>query len=521
MKTFFFQKAKFCLILFSMLILAGACKNDSKSTEKAAVDNKTNDNTATEKSPATDDSKTSTKPSEYATVVPLKTKDLVYAWVDKLNIRDTPSLKGKTITTVQSNDALEFTGDKSKNTEEIVLRGVAYDDAWLKVVTPDKKEGWVYGGAVKRKEEQRGNSPITDTQFDFPHFGKYDLSSWKKLGTKEEGEEVDYIITTYQKGNRILEVTKSDMGEFYYGYTYKLMDDKKNILKVRNFDFSADVDTRTLTEKVEDFSSTPTKVFTRTQKLKTHFYSLNARPLMLRGNWSETNLTQAKGDSTATTNAATSGEKFRLQSFEFGACTKLLEKEFDCSCSFSTGDTYKGPTIFLWDWDKSACVNVDGQMNALYPDWEERDYKAELKKLADSKNWINVADSGITYFGKSLEDYKYVNGIDLLIDVILASGKDITTIPIQNTSTRGMAIREVRDEAAYAIKHSKMYRSKGGKDPLTIVKYDNRSYDVFVRYRQLTQYEGEANKYEGTITLLKNRDSKILETREIKGTCGC
>ena len=213
-------------------------------------------------------------------------------------------------------------------------------------------------------------------------------------------------------------------------------------------------------------------------------------------------------------------ESVFLNAFELTDCQSLVEKEFNCSCVFSTGDFYKGSTIFASDWDKKACVKVEDELNALYPDWEERNYKNELKELAEFKTWVIVNKQSIKYFGKSVEEHKYSNALDLLIDVILASGKDITAIPIENNA-EGMAIREVRDLVADAITKANMYKSKGGDDPLIITKYDNRKYDVFVRYRQITQYEGEANKYEGTLTLLKNRDTKILETVKINGTCGC
>jgi hypothetical protein len=204
-----------------------------------------------------------------------------------------------------------------------------------------------------------------------------------------------------------------------------------------------------------------------------------------------------------------------LGTFESGDCSKHVEKDFSCECSFGIGDPYKSPRIFVSDWDESACVKIKGELNALYPDWEERDYKKELKQLAESKTWIKVNDATVEYFGKPLEAYKYGNALDLLINVILASGKDITEIPVENNSAAITAI------TTNAITQAKMYKSKGGDDPLSIVKYDNRSYDVFVRYIQITQNEGEANQYEGTITLLPNRGTEILETQKIKGNCGC
>lgn len=210
-----------------------------------------------------------------------------------------------------------------------------------------------------------------------------------------------------------------------------------------------------------------------------------------------------------------------LESFESSDCYKHLEKEsFSCECYFSNGGGNKESALFVSDMEANACVKLNGQLNALYPDWEDRDYKAELKQLANSKPWVSVSGDEVLYFGKPLGNYKYANAVDFLTDLILASGKDIETIPMQAT-TGGTAFDQVKTNNQKAIAEAKDYKAKGGNDPLSIMKYDNRSYDVIVRYRQITQYEGEANQYEGNITLLPNRGTEILETRKIKGSCGC
>ena len=212
------RKLKFIFLILSMVVSTFSCGGDTKS----------NNNTSTSESEATNSTDSgksqaaaSEKIIETVDSKPFQEKEKIYAWVDKLNIRDKASLKGKAIASVDSDDALEFTGTKSGTAETIVLRGVAYKDLWYKIETKDGKEGWVYGGAVKHKGETKGNDPITDTKFDFPYFGSYDLSIWKKISTKSEGEEVDVTITTYQKGDQYLELTNAERGEFYYGYDFK------------------------------------------------------------------------------------------------------------------------------------------------------------------------------------------------------------------------------------------------------------------------------------------------------------
>ena len=268
----------FLTILFS-IILFSSCEIQPKKND-APSSNSSEEKTGKVEVEAPVDYKSSQP------LTNLKTKDLIFSWVDKLNVRDNASLNGKAIASVDSDAALEFTGVKSGDIETIVLRGVAYEDLWYKIVTADGKEGWVFGGAVKRQDESKGNVSITDTKFAFPYFGDFDLSTWKNLGTKTEGEEVDYKITSYQKGNRILERTSADMGEMYYGYDYKLKDTDGKIIKERNFNFNGDG--RMLEEKVKDYSTN--SEYTRKQTLKKHWYQLNAKPLMVNGNWTKSTL---------------------------------------------------------------------------------------------------------------------------------------------------------------------------------------------------------------------------------------
>ncbi len=210
-----------------------------------------------------------------------------------------------------------------------------------------------------------------------------------------------------------------------------------------------------------------------------------------------------------------------LGTFYSSDCSKHLEMEaFNCECVFSSNGGNKEPAVFVSNMEEKACVKVDGQLNALYPDWEGRDYKKELKALANAKNWLSVEGQNINYFGQALSFYKYESAVEFLTDVILASNKNIDKIPIPGSIANEMRVK-LETQTQKAIAKAKEYKAKGGEDPLTIVKFDNRTYDVFLRYRQTTQFEGEANQYEGEITLLKNRGTEILETKPLKGTCGC
>ena len=218
--------------------------------------------------------------------------DKIYPWVDKLNIRDQSGTEGKVIASVNSGDALELTNTKSGKMETIVLRGVAYEDYWYKVRTSDGKEGWVFGGAIKQKNETKGNPPMTKEKFDFPYFGKYDLSGLGKTGPTDvsESEEMDESLVSYHKDDEILKIFTWDMGDMGYGYRYLLQDGNEEdlILKEREISFSPGFDQpNTISEIVKDYTQKPAKQYSRIQKINASRIDLKPFPLMASGSWKE------------------------------------------------------------------------------------------------------------------------------------------------------------------------------------------------------------------------------------------
>lgn len=216
--------------------------------------------------------------------------ETVQAWVDQLNIREKPDTKAKKVASARKGEALTFTGEQTDKTETIVLRGIAYDEPWLKVRTKDKLEGWVFSGAVKGEGEMKGNAIIDDLHFNFPAFGNFDLSKWQEISSvNTEGGDAETTTKRYQKADQLLEISATDVGEYGYTRTYKLLDLAANIMKERNFSFEVDSELR-ITETVTDYTNTPPIRYTRSQPMKLHFMQLNELPLMAAGKWTESEL---------------------------------------------------------------------------------------------------------------------------------------------------------------------------------------------------------------------------------------
>ncbi|WP_420572149.1 SH3 domain-containing protein [Kordia sp.] len=218
--------------------------------------------------------------------------DTYYIWVDNINVRAIASTKGEIIGTYKGTD-LTFTGKKSNSTEEIVLRSVVYNSHWLEVTTKDDKKGWIFGGAVKNEGDDVANDIITNEQFSFPHFGTFNVKSWSDLGiTRKEAGDAETSVYSYLKDGKIIEIEKTEFGEYGYDHIYRLMDDKRNLLKERIFTFDVDVgndDKRIMEimEMVKDY--TTNKKYTRSQKVRKHFMQMNAKPLMVNGTWEVVN----------------------------------------------------------------------------------------------------------------------------------------------------------------------------------------------------------------------------------------
>ncbi len=69
--------------------------------------------------------------------------------IDNLRLRSTAGEKGEEIGRLKEGTVLYDLGEVSDFTTRVQLRGIWFDEPWLKVKTEQDLEGWVYGGAVK------------------------------------------------------------------------------------------------------------------------------------------------------------------------------------------------------------------------------------------------------------------------------------------------------------------------------------------------------------------------------------
>ncbi len=68
--------------------------------------------------------------------------------VADLRLRETPGEKSAIVATLPKGAVLDDLGEVSDFTTRVTLRGITYDEPWIKVKTSTGQEGWVYGGGL-------------------------------------------------------------------------------------------------------------------------------------------------------------------------------------------------------------------------------------------------------------------------------------------------------------------------------------------------------------------------------------
>jgi len=119
-------------IIFSILFLSfSSCKNEN--------------------------AKKSAPPAEEAAVKKEFSKEHLQlkANIDYLRLRDRPGEEGKVLEMLSKGDVVYELGEASDFTTGVKLRGIWFDDPWLKVETKNGIVGWVYGGGLSFKLDDR------------------------------------------------------------------------------------------------------------------------------------------------------------------------------------------------------------------------------------------------------------------------------------------------------------------------------------------------------------------------------
>lgn len=78
----------------------------------------------------------------------------LYVWVENARIRKEPDLNGEVIAEIKGGEKVVLTGETTNNKINVKLRGVEFEDVWVKVKTSDEKEGWIFKGMLTDDAEK-------------------------------------------------------------------------------------------------------------------------------------------------------------------------------------------------------------------------------------------------------------------------------------------------------------------------------------------------------------------------------
>lgn len=174
---------------------------------------KNNDVSAQEETPKQDNVEQPVEQAE-ATFKPVELEVIL----DKVRVRDQAGLKGKEIKLIKKGEKVTFLGEISDFTDKIKLRGIQYDDPWLKVKTSSGKEGWIYGAAVKFKSNDAGtdlkNMLITKRLEKF--FGSKIVSQIEEYqqAFKAAKTEKDFVLL-YRSNKKLTDAMNYKFTEFF------------------------------------------------------------------------------------------------------------------------------------------------------------------------------------------------------------------------------------------------------------------------------------------------------------------
>jgi hypothetical protein len=138
--------------------------------------------------------------------------------LDNVRIRDVAGLKGKEVARLPKKSKVIFNGVFSDFTDKIKLRGIQYDDPWLKIRTTKGEEGWIYGASVKFDANNIGadlyNKLITKRLANF--FGKktvFEIEQYQKSYSAAKTDR-DFALV-YRNNKQLLDAMNEKFSDFF------------------------------------------------------------------------------------------------------------------------------------------------------------------------------------------------------------------------------------------------------------------------------------------------------------------
>jgi|GEM_PF-1593230 len=435
--------------------------------------------------------------------------ETLLAWVDLLNVRAEPNTSGNIVASLRENAAVTYTGERTDDLHTIELRGISFQEPWLKIRTSDGKEGWIFGGAVQREGESKG---VQRSSMSARELANLEMSQWSKSTAWTSGAgDAESNTTIYKKGDLTLAIRKTEVGEYGYSRTYDLFNKDYQLVKRRFLEWGGEHPSFSLTETITDLESNPAKTFQRSQQFSKHFFQLKPRPESVAGDFQEGTLAEAEAASLSTS--------ILVEAFTFKDIPSHVDTDGGCSCNFEPSESATGMMIFASDMGDNATIKVNGKMIQLKDGLKA--YQAEVRKKAAQDVWITLKEKGTDeLFGKEIDfsgDWQ-TSLVETLKETMIAMESIPTEPRIKSIGTVGMGhrgnMRDLWNDAAAAAKTAK----QNGND--LDLHYQGEGYRCQIKARQINRNDGGGGKYEGYMKI-SSKDGKSLGGWFVYGDCGC
>ena len=119
--------------LIFMLLILTACQSNSSSDEKE----NTLEGTETNVEPSIKTNEAKEEIQKYEVIV------------DNLRFRKSPGTEGEVIANLKTGEQLTDLGEVSDFSTKVTLRGIEYNEAWIKVKRETDEEGWIFPGGIR------------------------------------------------------------------------------------------------------------------------------------------------------------------------------------------------------------------------------------------------------------------------------------------------------------------------------------------------------------------------------------
>lgn len=194
-----------------------------------------------------------------------------------------------------------------------------------------------------------------------------------------------------------------------------------------------------------------------------------------------------------------------------------------CSCTFRSDKEDFKKVVLVSDWDKYACMNINGE--TLLLEGSSIDADVDYAKFSQEKVWVTLNEKGTDYlFDQAFEAEKY-DWEDGFHDLLMRVGHTMETmpeeIPLKMVGTiDSMQLAKTKDIYWDAWETVRMDKERGQRTYTDTFYWSSDQYGCYFIGNQYGTTDGGGSEYEGEI-ILKSTDGTVIYQQKAWGGCGC